>query len=361
MITIDDLIPSKYMQDILKKNNFVLTDFNRATIIWNSDEPYNERIKKLKEIADNTEDMILKKQIEERLDYEEDAYNTFAKNPDKKYVFVVEDEQGYSCGFFFDFNMAYEYGKKYVKKWEEKEFAITKYHIVDTKEDLTIKSRSGLNWNMFPEEKGVKTEEEYDGQNMGEINCLPDGTIKSIYSHEMSDEREDLVDAYKTERFEHQFFKIPFEGGAGITAVRDVLSGEVGVLMVGTEEWNNYLKRIDDNHLYVDYSDIQVMVVFLTPKGVWSHEHYNPFYLEPVSISCDPGNLKSVAYRQAMESFIEYHMAEMENRDNLDDYAKKVIETAREYRDVCLEEQAKKELIHPNAVDHAKTVEELII
>ena len=78
--------------------------------------------------------------------------------------------------------------------------------------------------------------------------------------------------------------------------------------------------------------------------------------------SCsEPSNLKSVAHRQAMESFIEYHMAEMENRDNLDDYAKKVIETAREYRDVCLEEQAKKRIIKPNAVDHAKTVEELII
>ena len=34
--------------------------------------------------------------------------------------------------------------------------------------------------------------------------------------------------------------------------------------------------------------------------------------------SCsEPGNLKSVAYRQAMESFIEYHMAEMENRDKV--------------------------------------------
>ncbi|MCR4611960.1 MAG: hypothetical protein K5644_08700 [Lachnospiraceae bacterium] len=78
--------------------------------------------------------------------------------------------------------------------------------------------------------------------------------------------------------------------------------------------------------------------------------------------SCsEPGNLKLAAHRQAMESFIEYHLAKVENRDNLDDYAKKVIETAREYRDACLEEQARKEHMKPSVVDYAKTVEELII
>lgn len=58
---------------------------------------------------------------------------------------------------------------------------------------IRIESRSGWNWNMFPEEKGVKTEEEYDGHSMGEINCLPDGTIKSIYSHEINMSKEESI------------------------------------------------------------------------------------------------------------------------------------------------------------------------
>ena len=360
-MTIDDLIPSKYMQEIMSRSNFVLTDFNKATIIWNSEKNYDEKLQSLKRIADNTEDKMLKKQIRERIDYEEDAYNVFIQNPDKKYIFAVEDEMGYSCGFFFYYDMAYDYGKKYITKWDEAEFVIKKYRIVNTKEDLTVSSRSGLNWNMFPEEKDIKTDEEYDGQNMGEINYLPDGTIRSGYSHEMSDEREALVDVYKKERFEHQFFKIPFEGCAGITAVRDLRDGDIGVLMVGTEEWNDYLKRVEDNKLYVDYSDIQVMVVFLTEQGMWSHEHINPIYLETVSVPYESDNPKFDAKRRAIELFIEYHSAKMENRDNLDDYAKKVIETAREYRDICLEEQAKKEHMKPSVVDYAKTVEELMI
>ena len=70
MITIDDLIPSKYIQEIMSRSNFELTDFNMATIIWNSEKNYYEKLQSLKEIADNTEDKMLKKQIRERIDYE---------------------------------------------------------------------------------------------------------------------------------------------------------------------------------------------------------------------------------------------------------------------------------------------------
>ncbi len=94
MMTIDDLIPSKYMQEIMSRSNFVLTDFNKATIIWNSEKNYDEKLQSLKRIADNTDDKILKKQIRERIEYEEDAYKAFIQNPDKKYIFVVEDEMG---------------------------------------------------------------------------------------------------------------------------------------------------------------------------------------------------------------------------------------------------------------------------
>ncbi len=68
-----ELIPSEYMRNYIEKRGKHFTDFEKATIIYNKPEPYERRIQMLRELAENTGDMVLKQQIKERLACGEDG------------------------------------------------------------------------------------------------------------------------------------------------------------------------------------------------------------------------------------------------------------------------------------------------
>lgn len=66
--TVDELIPSVHMRNVLKANNFELTNFNKATLIWNMwDECWEDKIRMLEEFAQLTTDDVLRQQIKERI------------------------------------------------------------------------------------------------------------------------------------------------------------------------------------------------------------------------------------------------------------------------------------------------------
>ena len=118
----------------------------------------------------------------------------------------------------------------------------------------------------------------------------------------MSEEAEAVVDSYRSDRFEFQFFRIPFEGTIG-WQVRDTRDGSVGVLMQDTDGWKEYMERIEKRGMYVDFSDIQVEVVFLTSQGLWSHEHINPIYLELDRYFSEEDSEEARAKGKAMEYY----------------------------------------------------------
>lgn len=58
---------SDFMWNHYQSHNVSFTDFQQATIIWNSDLPKSEILDALREIASTTTDEVLKEQIRERL------------------------------------------------------------------------------------------------------------------------------------------------------------------------------------------------------------------------------------------------------------------------------------------------------
>lgn len=105
-----ELVPSKYMRDFYKEIGFEFTDFQKATLIWNApDRVRQEILDALKELAEATADTVVRQQILERICYEEHTFDVFLGNSDSKYVYVVEDEEGCSCGFFEKYDMAVNY------------------------------------------------------------------------------------------------------------------------------------------------------------------------------------------------------------------------------------------------------------
>lgn len=326
-----ELVPSQLMRDFYNEISFEFTDFQKATLIWNAPEKTRREIlDALRELAEITGDENTKKQIFERIDFEERVFTTFINNQSSKYVYVVVDsEDDGSYGFFADYNMAIEYALKYAEKYETK-CSVRKQLIVTTEADKRVRNPWKGNPNM-----GIEVDEynEYQGNAVAEVKLNVNGDIECLWSDELTREDEFIVDEYRTDRFEYQFIKVPFDLQVG-SPVKDVISGTYGILAQGKEEWDKYLQKIEDRKLYVDYSDVQVMVYRLTENGYWSHEHINPMHLDieiPPYIQDDE---KRNALRHAMEAFGDYLSHKDRGIEFCPEY---VLKYAKEYAMVCQE------------------------
>lgn len=322
-----ELVPSQWMRESFKQMNFSFTDFQKATLIWNAPDKSRQAIlDMLRKLAERTQDDNTRKQIKERLKYEEKAYEILIHNPSGAYVYVVEDEEEVSCGFFAEYDRAVKYATKYMQKYDMK-CSIKKQRIVTTDVDEIVRNPSRGNPNL-----GFKTEEycAYDRTAVSTVIFNKDGVIERLYSHELPKE-EKIVDSYSIQRFEYHFIKMPFTLQVGLP-VKDVRDGEYYILEEGEEDWNRYLQRIEENQWYVDFSDDQVICSRLTESGIWSHEHVNPLYLDvefPPYIEDDP---KRQALRYAMEAMGDYLSHKSMRKIFCPEL---VLKYAREYADVC--------------------------
>lgn len=105
-----DYINSAVLQKYYKEIGFSFTDRQKATLIWAARQyKWRDILDSLRELAGKTTDIDLKKQIEERLDYEELKLARMRKNQENRFVYVVFDENYYARGFFRRFDAAYEY------------------------------------------------------------------------------------------------------------------------------------------------------------------------------------------------------------------------------------------------------------
>lgn len=285
-----EIIPSKWMREYIKDKK-VFTDWEKATLIWNAPNVmWVEIISSLKELSISTSDDLLRRQITERIDYERKALKLFGINYDKEYVYVVLDADHDACGFFADAEMARLYGIKNAKKWKKDYFRVEKQLILS--EDNLLKLPEYL-------------ENGYAGHEVSGVRYNNEGDILSIYSYEMPKEEKDKVDEQRRDRFEYQFFKIPFGMEAG-TIVKILNNGEYAVLESGEKEWNEYMSREEIKSSSCDFSDIQTVVYVLKNDGSWSHKHVNPLFLEVEMPEVEEGYLNSVAYKEALCALGEY-------------------------------------------------------
>lgn len=311
-----NLIPSKDVRNYMEKNGCTLSDFQKATLIWNSRySSLEEQLNALNEIAVSTDNVELKQQITERIAYEKDSIEMF-KNNDERYIYVVYDEDDCDCGFFTRYESAYRYcsdkGNKYIKK-----------HLLIRDNTIPyVRSSSRLNPYMFPEAT-VETVE-YDGDSFGSITLNEQYEILCVYSKEMSIDREKTVDECNPKRFEFAYTEIPFslsdfkEG----TIVRDLQSERYGVIDTTTEEWENFMNRVH-NGLYVDFIDYSLTVYFICESGRWTHAHINPIYLNVES----PSESENPEFFKALKAMSQY-MSEGQKRPESE---QAVIETSLNY------------------------------
>ncbi len=268
-----EIIPSKWMKKCFEEIDFAFTDFQKATLIWNAPGRLRQEIlDALEELSEETRDETLRRQINERLDYEKKAFEIFIHNQTGKYVYVVEDMEYESCGFFIDYDRALKYVKKYMQSYELK-CRICKQMIVNTDADEIVRNPWRGNPNL-----GFETEEycAYDGTAVASVTLNMSGEIERFSSYELPEEK----------------------------------------------NW------------YVDFSDIQMICYKLTESGIGSHDHINPLYLEVEFPTCVEDDPQRQALRYAMEALGDYLSHKSNGKEFCPDlvlkYARKYAEVCRE-------------------------------
>ena len=343
-----ELVQSQWMREYFEEIGFAFTDFQKATLIWNAPGRLRQEIlDALEELSEETRDETLRRQINERLDYEKKAFEIFIHNQTGKYVYVVEDMEYESCGFFIDYDRALKYAKKYMRTYELK-CRISKQLIVATDADEIVSNSWRGNPNL-----SFETEEycAYDGTAVASVTLNMSGEIEQFNSYELPED-EKIVDSYQVERFEYHFIKMPCPLQAG-TTVKDIRNGSYYVLEEGEADWNRYLERIEEKNWYVDFSDIQMICYKLTESGIWSHEHINPLYLEvefPTYIEDDP---KRQALRYVTEALGDYLSHKSNGKEFCPDL---VLKYARKYAEVCREKS-----LSEKTLEEAKKPEDIML
>lgn len=248
---------SDFMWNFYQSHNVSFTDFQQATIIWNSDLPKSEILDALREIASTTMDEVLKEQIRERLAAEAENERIFLENDGRYFfIFVPDDEDEWKSCYFSTSEAAIAYGKDHSKEI----FQIRKESFADKFDGSTANNDS---------------DKMYVG---GQARYTKDGVL--------------LECAYYTEgisfshlhpsRFEDAYIPLqnPFELGDIVKIVGD---SRPAIVEVSQEDWKRALERNTNGSREIppSYDNISLTVEFLD-GGEMYHGHLPILWLEKI-------------------------------------------------------------------------------
>lgn len=247
---IEKVILSKDVRDYLKKQNRKFSDSEMATLIYNSRIDWFEKLNALQEIANSTENEILKNQIEEAIRYEKKRMEKMKSNTGE-YIYKLEiweeaDGEYQSAGFFSQYIQVKKYGEKSGRK-----FSIEKIKLMNETPD-------------------------WDEDNWGE-----DSVAYTIHENEhtllyLVGYEEESGEGYQnsSNRFENAYVKIPHPFRNG-DIVRNIITGDIAIVRFVTDESEN--EPVSE---WWDYSDIVIPVEVADANGNFGHMHVEPMYLE---------------------------------------------------------------------------------
>ena len=276
-----ELIKSKYVREYVEKTGFKLSDMDFATIAYHSDLSIPEKHSKLREISNKTQDMQLKKQIEERLAFDEKSLRQFAENDGTCFYEVSarttpEINAGVDTkGYFSSFEMAMECAKR-----QGVAVDINKYQLLDMCEKIILPFCSKYAYEV--------DEDDFGGNKIASFTYDANGTLESFWTYEMPKEERDKVgEDWGGTRFESRFMIMPnpFEKGDIVRELYADGNDKVGIVATSQDEWESdlqYIQELQEQKLVFNYVDTYFDVLFFENDGSFSKEHIAPIYLEKV-------------------------------------------------------------------------------
>lgn len=256
---IDNMI-SKEQSEYFKKIGFEFSDKQKVALIWHAPAyPWEKKLSLLKEFSENTNDDILKRQILERIDYENKSMAIFKKNPEKKHVYIIrshyKNNHTVDEGFFYDFYQAYDACMELINTYLRFEDDICSVGI--TKEEIrlgkytSLSGGAGLSLNM-------------------------DGEAKFLISFECESKCD-----IEEDRFECEMINFPLAPDFQIgIIVQDINTKEIFLFGELYENWSTHTRvTISTGNELSGARERAVLVYSLNKRAYWIREHMNPLYL----------------------------------------------------------------------------------
>lgn len=271
-------IKSKDVRTHIKCTGLQFSDSEIGTLLFHSGMPYHELHRDLKELAEKTTDQELRRQIGERIAYDERCCEIFRIN-DGSFFFEVcvdggskEWAYGEAVGHFASVELVLAF-----MKGKNVPFTVKKYQILGLRDPL-VKSALRLNPRLFSGK--LLQERPYEGAPVSEFSYDADGSLVRYWTDEISDEERSGVDDWGGSRFENQFFPLPnpFELGDIVRMADDPDS--LGIVETSQEDWAEWMRWVRKRKLPLDYYDSFIRVEFLTEHGTFIHSHIPPIDLE---------------------------------------------------------------------------------
>lgn len=238
-------ILSEDLKIYLKKINKQFTDFEKATLIYNSHKPIIEIQSALERIMKETKDRLLAQQIKQRLTYEQAAYEAFATYSEyaiyRLKVYEKSDEKYEVNGFFVTLKAATAFASRY-----EKEYIVEKIRVLNENEE-------------------VNEEFEYVKNLLGKAYYNSVGQLICCYSQEI--DSKEYLDEYDYARFEYTYVFLPHPFRTG-QIVRVIGTDALGVVEepLTDEKMFEYERRRKESG-FGDHTDIVIGVEFLCDDG----------------------------------------------------------------------------------------------
>lgn len=251
-----DYILSRDVKKFMEEHQITLTDSQIATLIWHSPNSLTDKYESLKELSMATSDETLKQQICDRFEAYKKIWEVVTEN-DGSCIYSLEvyeeDEKEYDIiGYFSSFEIAVAAAEHL-----ETGYWIQKNKVFRNVEDL----------------EALRTDEHILPVLVGSCSFTKEGTVTNIWSDEFTAEIEEIVE----ERFEEQYvyFEHPFQKG---DIVKNLVTGDLGVVAFITNGF--MVKKLLEEGLHLDSSDMTINVEFWDDRGYFSHEHVLPTVLE---------------------------------------------------------------------------------
>lgn len=112
------------MKQYMKQKNLDFTDFETAALIYNSWLSVPEKHKRLEELAAETKDANLRKQIMEIFSVEKEDLKTFHENIKGGVNVLTQKTTDRHCGYFTTAELAYVHGLKQADAFDINKFQI---------------------------------------------------------------------------------------------------------------------------------------------------------------------------------------------------------------------------------------------
>ena len=281
---IEKYIPSADVRTKIRETGHIFSDWDCATIIWNSTIPLMDKHREIRKIADETPVEKLREQILERLSYDKDALDLF-KGSSKGYIYVLNSHkykpENDIEGYFASCDLAYEEGCKLGF-----DFSIAKHQVIVEGRERT-KAYSISSPVIEPDKtKQIVTENYYSP--VVEVEYDKNGSVLSYWTHELPKDRTIQVETLSNKRFENRFVVLPnlFEINdkvriVGMDSYSDGISGWINA---GFQKDDEFIRKATAKDAVEDYSDASLEVSYWSEDRLaWDHKHILPIYLERVS------------------------------------------------------------------------------